>query len=176
MVKLHRVLEFGRGNIMNKADWNDVSLRTVKQSRPDTYVSSDWRHDAIVSISTYADILYKGKVVGDVSYTTSYDAVMDDNYDEDYDSDRKENYIDTEFDYAKSGDERDCHVDRLDIDGQWQNIGIGSTVLSKFFSGSTISPDNKDAQSLYARLGSEYSGSDEGILNLDAGYGVYEID
>ena len=176
MVKLHRVLEFGRGNIMTKADLNDVSLKTVKQDSPETYVSSDWRHDASVSISYYDDVLYKGKIVGGVSYTTRYEAVMDDDYDEEYDSDDKERYINTDFDYVNKGDMIGCHVDRLDIDDAWQNLGIGTAVLKKYFSGATLSPDNKDAQALYARIGSEYRGSDEGILNLDVGYGVYLID
>ena len=176
MVKLHRVLEFGRGNIMTKASLNDVSLSTVKQSKPDTYVSHDWRQEASVSISKYDDILFKGKKVGSIAYTTRYDAVMDDDYDEDYDSDDKERYINIDFDYVNNGDKKDCHIDRLDIDDAWQNLGIGTAILKKYFSGATLSPDNKDAQNLYARIGHEYTGNDDGILNLDAGYGVYEID
>jgi hypothetical protein len=172
MVKLHRVLEYGRGNIMTKANLDDVSLRTVKQGRPETFVSHDWRKDASVSISKYDDILFKGKKVGDILYTTRYDAVMDD----DYDSDDKEFYINTEFDYVNDGDMRDCHIDRLDIEDAWQNLGIGTAILTKYFRGATLSPDNKDARNLYSRIGHEYRGNDDGILNLDAGFGVYEID
>lgn len=172
MVKLHRVLEFGRGNVMTKADGGDVKLRNKQISKPETYV----RHKPIVVISKYDEILCKGKVVGGVSYTTSYEAEMDDDYDEDHDFDDRERYINTEFDYDKNGEKIDCHVDRLDIDDAWQNLGIGTAILRKYFSGATISPDNKDAQDLYARIGSEYRGSDDGILNLDVGYGVYEID
>ena len=36
-----------------------------------------------------------------------------------------------------------CHVDRLDIDDVRQNLGIGTEVLKKYFSGATLSPDNK---------------------------------
>ena len=175
LVSKRRVLEFGRGNIMTKASENDVSLRNVKQFEPEIYVSNDWRHEASVIISRYDDILYKGKVVGGVSYTTSYDSVMDDEYD-DYDSDNKEDYIDTDFDYTNKGDKRWCHIDRLDIDDQWQNIGIGTAILIKYFRGASLSPDNKDAQTLYARIGSQYTGNNDGILNTDVGYGVYEID
>lgn len=171
-----RKFEFGRGNVMTKADWSDVKLRTRQISEPETYVSSDWRHEASVSISKYDEILFKGKVVGGISYTTRYEAEMDDDYDDDYDFDDKERYINMEFDYDKEGEEIDCHIDRLDIDDAWQNLGIGTAILTKYFSGATLSPDNKDAQKLYSRIGHEYTGSDDGIMNLDAGYGVYEID
>lgn len=129
-----------------------------------------------VTIYKYDEILFRGKRVGSIAYTTRYDAVMDDDYDDDYDSDVKERYIDIDFDYVNDGDKKDCHVDRLDIDDAWQNLGIGTAILRKYFSGATISPDNKDAKNLYARIGSEYSGRYDGILNLDAGFGVYEID
>ena len=171
-----RKLEFGRGNIMTKAGWDDVEISTKQKSKPETYVSSDLRHEASVSISTYDDILFRGKVVGGVSYTTRYEAEMDADYDEEYDFDDKERYINMDFDYDKNGEEIDCHIDRLDIDDAWQNLGIGTAILTKYFSGATLSPDNKDAQKLYSKIGHEYTGNDEGIMNLDVGYGVYEID
>ena len=101
---------------------------------------------------------------------------MDADYDEDYDIENKEFFIDTDFDYIRDGEEIDCHIDRLDIDEPWQNLGIGTAILTKYFSGATLSPDNKDAQKLYSKIGHEYTGNDDGIINLDVDYGVYEID
>jgi ribosomal protein S18 acetylase RimI-like enzyme len=77
-----------------------------------------------------------------------------------------------------------CYVERIDIDDDWQNKGIGTEVLTKTIREEldyyyiVLAPDNTDAQRLYARIGDETThagGCDFDFGELDQGYGVYII-
>ena len=177
LVSKRMVLEFGRGNIMTKSNENDVALSLVDSNVQDFSYSDDSR-ECVADIDSSYKILYKGKYVGDVITRNLYRAEMLDSYDPDDAEceDNPEDYIDTEFDYPRKGEVVWCHVDRLDINPEWQNLGIGTALLQKYFRGATISPDNEGAKKLYARIGHPYSGNNDSAYYADVGYGVYEID
>lgn len=71
-------------------------------------------------------------------------------------------------------DSGETHIDRIDIDDEYQNRGIGTTAL-QMFPGAYVVPDNADAARLYERIGSEVRVTDE-FSSLDEGFGVYTID
>ena len=169
-----RMYEFAQGNIMNKVKEYDVSMKLVDFSYDDPYFPNHYnKRDGRVITHEYYHVFYKNKQVGDLSVTREYEAVMDKDYDED-DSDcynYPEKYIDYDFNYIKDGDIIDTHIDRFDIKDTWRNIGIGTAVLTKYFRGATLAPDNEDARRLYARLGEEDYEDD----SYNIGYGVYSV-
>lgn len=68
------------------------------------------------------------------------------------------------------------YCERIDVDEQYRNCGIGTAALqslSSEFGGIVVAPDNEDALRLYERIGSEWSHSDAAYI--DQGFGVYEI-
>ena len=76
----------------------------------------------------------------------------------------------------KSWDDGSALIDRIDIDEEFRNKGIGSYIISYFsdlYSSCYIVPDNTYAQRLYARLGSETT--EYPWYGLDQGYGVYKL-
>lgn len=77
-----------------------------------------------------------------------------------------------------------CYVERIDIEHEYRNRGIGTEVLKHLLFDTfgwpcrtvVVAPDNVDAKRLYERIGSEVSGDAARVFgDLDQGYGVYEI-
>lgn len=77
-----------------------------------------------------------------------------------------------------------CYVERIDIEPDYRNRGIGTEVLKHLLFDTfgwscrtvVVAPDNADAKRLYERIGSEVSGDVARVFgDLDQGYGVYEI-
>lgn len=76
-----------------------------------------------------------------------------------------------------------CYVDRIDVDSNYRNQGIGTEVLTNTLKDMgydyvVVAPDNSDAQRLYDRIGSEYNyiyGCECDFGYNDQGYGVYII-
>lgn len=77
-----------------------------------------------------------------------------------------------------------CYVERIDIEPDYRNRGIGTEVLKHLLFDTfgwscrtvVVAPDNADAKRLYERIGSEVSGDVSRVFgDLDQGYGVYEI-
>ena len=67
----------------------------------------------------------------------------------------------------------ETHIDRIDIDDEYQGRGYGTQALESF-PGAYIVADNARAAQLYARLGSEVSPASAWAM-LDEGFGVYQI-
>ena len=73
-------------------------------------------------------------------------------------------------------DENEPYLERIDIDEEYRNKGIGTDALrlaAEKYGDFLIAPDNEDAKRLYERYGDE-SNSDVAAY-IDQGYGVYEI-
>ncbi len=73
-------------------------------------------------------------------------------------------------------DEGEPYLERIDIDEEYRNQGIGTDALrlvAEKYGEFLIAPDNEDAKRLYERYGDE-SNSDNAPY-LDQGYGVYSI-
>ena len=73
-------------------------------------------------------------------------------------------------------DENEPYLERIDIDEEYRNKGIGTDALrlaAEKYGDFLIAPDNEDAKRLYERYGEE-SNSDVAAY-IDQGYGVYEI-
>ena len=69
-----------------------------------------------------------------------------------------------------------AYVERIDIDEDYRNRGLGTQMLkdlSSMYGSVAVAPDSEDAQRLYQRIGSEYTGDD--YEYIDQGFGVYEI-
>lgn len=76
-----------------------------------------------------------------------------------------------------SWDDGSALVERIDIDDEYQNKGIGSSALeqlSEEYEDLYIVPDSNDSARLYARLGSEVPASSDWSYK-DIGYGVYKL-
>lgn len=151
---------------------------TIELSKSYTGNFNAFRKDGDLQASFEAgfDILLDGEKVGFVSAVYDYDAVMCETYDEDdYRCvDEAEYYVDDEFDYLATGRPNACYVKRIDIYDGHLGKGIGSHVLTTFFSRAFLSPDNERAAKLYARIGSEANNAYGEYP--DHGYGVYQID
>jgi ribosomal protein S18 acetylase RimI-like enzyme len=77
-----------------------------------------------------------------------------------------------------------CYIDRIDVDDEYQNQGIGTYVLTNLLDGLgfrdvVVAPDNSDAERLYRRLGTPLN---DNFLDTecdfgynDQGFGVYVI-
>ena len=78
-------------------------------------------------------------------------------------------------------DNTTAYVERIDIDEEYRNQGIGTQVLSDvlqaMYRAVIVAPDNDDAKRLYERIGSEYRayGDEYDFSYNDQGYGVYVI-
>lgn len=70
-------------------------------------------------------------------------------------------------------DSGETHIDRIDIDDDFQCNGFGTQALESF-PGAYIVADNARAAQLYARLGSKVSPTSEWAM-LDEGFGVYQL-
>ena len=73
-------------------------------------------------------------------------------------------------------DENEPYLERIDIDEEYRNKGIGTDALrliAEKYGEFLIAPDNEDAKRLYERYGDE-STSDNAAY-IDQGYGVYSI-
>lgn len=88
------------------------------------------------------------------------------------------------IDHLEDEDDNDtCYIERIDIDEQYRNRGIGTQVLTSVlyeecgYRTVVVAPDNEDAQRLYERIGDEYTycGSGADLSYNDQGYGVYVI-
>lgn len=74
-----------------------------------------------------------------------------------------------------------CYVERIDIDEEFRNKGIGTQVLTRTLFDTcgwecrtvVVAPDNEDAKRLYERIGEDCIYTDFGYY--DQGYGVYKI-
>lgn len=69
-----------------------------------------------------------------------------------------------------------AYCERIDIYEGYRSQGHGTAALralSDMYGGIVVAPDNSDAQHLYERIGSEWSG--DSAPYLDQGYGVYII-
>ena len=67
----------------------------------------------------------------------------------------------------------EVHIDRIDIDDEFQGRGFGTAALEAF-PGAYIVADNARAARLYARLGCEVSPVSD-WATLDEGFGVYQL-
>lgn len=73
-----------------------------------------------------------------------------------------------------------CYVERIDIDSEYRNRGIGTYVLSTLLYDEcgyytvVVAPDSEDSKRLYERIGQE-GFSDYNLDYMDQGYGVYSI-
>lgn len=98
----------------------------------------------------------------------------------------EENYVSLSYDILKEGtsvggatvmsDSGYTYCDRIDIDENFRNLGIGTAalqLLSEEFGGLVVAPDNENARRLYDRIGCEWNGEDAPYI--DQGFGVYEI-
>ena len=75
-----------------------------------------------------------------------------------------------------------CYIERIDVDEQYRNRGIGTEVLTSTlyeegYRTVVVAPDNDDAKRLYERIGTEfiYTGVGVDFSYNDQGYGVYVI-
>lgn len=74
-------------------------------------------------------------------------------------------------------DSDETYIERIDVDEEFRNRGYGTETLnelSAIYGEFYITPDNEDAQRLYARLGNEID-SDNEFSYFDEGYGVFVI-
>ena len=73
-------------------------------------------------------------------------------------------------------DENEPYLERIDIDEEYRNKGIGTDALrlvAEKYGEFLIAPDNEDAKRLYERYGDE--SSSDNAAYIDQGYGVYSI-
>ncbi len=82
--------------------------------------------------------------------------------------------------YMQEHEDGELQLDRIDIDEQHRNKGIGTAALyelSKAYGSYFMTADNEDAARLYERIADEISDRDYDAWGfaIDMGYGVYEM-
>jgi len=70
------------------------------------------------------------------------------------------------------------YLERIDIDGEYRNKGIGTKALEELqhvYGGYVVVPDSEDSARLYERLFNKISNADYDAWGfaIDLGYGVY---